>query len=100
MGKIVDITDKLTFDENPSICVKGENIEINADAPTILKIMGMMQEDDFTDKITEAYELLFSSNERKKIEKLKLSYIDFNKVIETAMMLASGTYEDEEEMGE
>lgn len=101
MGKTVDITDKLTFDENPSFKIKGQNIEVNSDAPTVLKIMGLMQEDDFENHIIEAYELLFAEKERKKIEKLKLSFNDFNVVIQTAMSLAAGTYDEEDtERGE
>lgn len=30
MAKVVDITDKLTFDGNPCLMVKGEKIEVNA----------------------------------------------------------------------
>lgn len=101
MGKTVDITDKLTFDENPSFKIKGQNIEVNSDAPTVLKIMRLMQEDDFENHIIEAYELLFTEKERKKLEKLKLSFNDFNVVIQTAMSLAAGTYDEEDtEQGE
>ena len=32
MSKIVDITDKLTFDENPKLVIKGKELEVNADA--------------------------------------------------------------------
>ena len=32
--KIVDITEKLNFDENPALVVKGEKLEINAALPT------------------------------------------------------------------
>ena len=34
MARVVDITDKLTFDENPSLKIKGKLLEVNADAPT------------------------------------------------------------------
>ena len=39
MGKVVDITDKLSFDGNPTLVVKGKKLEVNADAPTVLKVM-------------------------------------------------------------
>lgn len=33
MARKVDITDKLIFDGNPFIVIKGKELEINADAP-------------------------------------------------------------------
>ncbi len=33
MSKVVDITDKLEFEENPKLVVKGKELEVNADAP-------------------------------------------------------------------
>lgn len=42
MAKIIDITDKLTFDGNPSLKIRGKVLEVNADAPTMLKVMGLM----------------------------------------------------------
>lgn len=43
MAKVVDITDKLSFDENPKIKIKGVEYEVNADARTMLEIMGYFQ---------------------------------------------------------
>ena len=45
MARKVDITDKLCFEENPSLVIKGEVLEVNADAPTMLKVMGLMSAD-------------------------------------------------------
>ena len=42
MARKVDITDKLSFEENPSLVIKGEVLEVNADAPTMLKVMGCL----------------------------------------------------------
>ena len=42
MARVVDITDKVTFDENPSLKIKGKLLEVNADAPTMLKVMGVL----------------------------------------------------------
>ena len=46
MAKIVDITDKLSFDGNPKLVIKGKELEVNADAPTMLKVMGLLRNDD------------------------------------------------------
>ena len=42
MAKIVDITEKLSFEGNPRLKIKGRELEVNADAPTMLKVMGLM----------------------------------------------------------
>lgn len=42
MAKTIDITDKLAFDENPKLVIKGKELEVNADATTVLKIMGIL----------------------------------------------------------
>ena len=34
MAKKVDITEKLSFEGNPCLIVKGEELEVNSDAPT------------------------------------------------------------------
>lgn len=41
MAKVVDITDKLTFDGNPCLMINGEKLEVNADAPTMMKVINV-----------------------------------------------------------
>lgn len=91
MSKVIDITDRLTFEGNPKLKIRNEEIEVNADAPSVLKIMGVMNDDGDSMK---AYEILFSEKDRKKIEKMKLSFKDLTKVIEAAMQLATGEDDD------
>lgn len=45
MARKVDITDKLTFDGNPFLVIKGKELEVNADAPTVLRIMNLAADD-------------------------------------------------------
>ena len=40
MAKIIDITDKLKFEENPKLVIKGEEFEVNTDAATVIEIIG------------------------------------------------------------
>ena len=40
MSKIVNITEKLELDGNPFLLIKDEKLEVNADAATMLKLMG------------------------------------------------------------
>lgn len=92
MAKIVDITEKLNFNENPKLAIKGKEYEVNADAETVLKIMGLIGSgDDVMPKdVVNMYELIFSEKERCRIEKLKLQFDDFQKVVESAINLITG----------
>lgn len=92
MSKIIDITDKLDFDGNPKLKIKDEEVEINSDATTMLKLMGVLGENDNPGpkEILEMYNLMFASSERKKIEKLKLNFKDFTSVIFIAIGLIQG----------
>lgn len=90
MAKVIDITEKLSFDENPRIMIKDQEIEVNADAKTMLEIMGLFNNKSEVDATLAAYEKMVSENDRKKIEKLKLPFKDLMVVIEEAMSLVQG----------
>ena len=98
MAKKVDITEKLEFDSNPFLVIRGKEYEVNADAETVLKILGILgAEGTGPSAITKMYELIFPEKERKVIEKLKLQFKDFKKVVENAIDLIIG---EEENKGE
>lgn len=95
MAKKVDITEKLELDENPCLVIRKEEIEVNADAATVLKIMGLSTDEDhsaasLTKKTLEMYALIFPEKSQKQIEKMKMSAGDLNTVIEAAMELIRG----------
>ena len=46
MAKMMDITDKLTFGENPRLRIKDEELEVHADTATVLKIMELLGNGD------------------------------------------------------
>lgn len=98
MSKVVDITEKLNFDENPKIIIKEKELEVNADAATVLKIMGVLGDgaDPTPKTIVSMYELIFGEKVRKEIEKLNLSFADF----QTLVMEAINLVVDGEEQGE
>nr|DAP78022.1 MAG TPA: hypothetical protein [Caudoviricetes sp.]DAZ13291.1 MAG TPA: hypothetical protein [Caudoviricetes sp.] len=98
MSKIVDITDKLAFDENPKLVIKGKELEVNADAATVLKIMGILGDGDNVQPsdVVKMYELIFGDTDRKKIDKMKLQFSDFQTLVFSAISLITG----EEESGE
>ncbi len=99
MAKVVDITDRLDFDGNPYIRVKDVEVEVNADAATMLKVMGVLSRDDNmgTKEVLDLYGLMFSRGERKKIDAMGLSFKDFTKLVYTAIGLVNG---EEDSQGE
>lgn len=102
MAKSVNITDKLEMDGNPFLVIKNESLEVNADAATMLKLMGKygeMQADEATPKdILDLYDLMFPKESQEKIEKLKLSFKDLTVLVEEAQNLIVG--EEDESEGE
>ena len=102
MAKSVNITDKLEMDVNPFLVIKNESLEVNADAATMLKLMGKygeMQADEATPKdILDLYDLMFPKESQEKIEKLKLSFKDLTVLVEEAQNLIVG--EEDESEGE
>ncbi len=91
MARVVDITDKLSFDENPTLVVKGKKLEVNADAPTLLKVMSLLgNKEPGIDEILGAYNLIFSEKAKKGIEALKPSFGDMVIIIQEAVSLVTG----------
>lgn len=91
MAKIIDITDKLSFEENPQITIKDKTFTVNADAETMLKIMGVFGgKSNEIEATLEAYNLLFSEKDRKAIAKMKIPFKDLFTIISTAMELVQG----------
>lgn len=92
--KKVDITEKLSFEGNPALIIKGKMLEVNADAPTMLKVMGLMAGDDPGAKeILDAYDMMFPEKSKKELEKLKLGFKDLIIVVQEAIQLISGAEE-------
>ncbi len=95
MARIVDITDKLTFEGNPLLRIREVDIEVNSDAPTMLKLMSVMNKSESeNERILEAYNLIFPEESREKLIEMKLSFSDLVKVIESAVDLIQGGAQD------
>lgn len=92
MRKTIDITEKLSYEENPEIIIKGEKIKVNDSAETVLRIMGVLSEGENTGpkEIMEICNMFFSEEDRKKIGSLKLNFKDFQTIINTAIELITG----------
>lgn len=90
MARVVDITDKLTFEGNPTLVIKGKSIEVNSDAPTMLKVMGLMNGEPGIQEILDVFDLMFPEKSKKELTKLKLNFQDLVVVIQEAVSLISG----------
>lgn len=98
MSKVLDITDKLSFDTNPVIVVKGEELEVHSDAATVIKIIGLFNgEKSELEASTEAIDLLFSKKDKEKIKNLNLLMKDYKILIQEAVNLAVGDDDSEGE---
>ena len=93
MAKIIDITDKLNFEQKPQIKIKDTTVTVNNEAVALLKIMPKMNGNVTPEAINEICETLFEPSELKKIQNLKLNFSDFVKVIESATELVAGDIE-------
>lgn len=99
MSKLIDITDKLIFEEKPSVRVKNVDLAINNDAVSMLKVAALFEDGNGKSKdVIEMYHLLFDESEREKIEKLKLNMHDFNALISESAKIATGDLTDEGEV--
>ena len=91
MGKVVDITEKLSFDGNPYLMIKDKKLEVNADAPTMLKVMGVLSVGEPGPKeIMEMIDLMIPEESQKTLEELHLSFNDLVLVVQEAVSLITG----------
>lgn len=98
MAKIIDITEKLNFSENPKIRIADYELEVNGDAETMLRIMGAFSGGkNEMQAVAESINLLFSKKDRELLYSItdkqghKLSVSDLMTVIQTAMDAVMGT---------
>ena len=90
MARVVDITSKLEFDGNPKLKIKDKEIEVNADAPTMLKVMNLVGDDPTPKDIIELYKLIFPEESRKILDGMKLSFANLITVVEVAVSIILG----------
>lgn len=88
MARIVDITEKLSFDK-PQIRIGDTIITVNDEAMTMLEIMPLLEGDMKKDTIIRVCRTLFSEEDFEKIQALKLNIKAFETLFETAMRLVT-----------
>lgn len=97
MGRVVDITDKLNFEEKPAITIKGKRIEVNDDAANVIKLMALVDDGDPSPAVLgHMAEMLFTEEGYANLTSLGLNMTDFSTVIEAAMDLIIGDAEEGE----
>lgn len=98
MGKVLDITEKLKFEENPALIISGKKYEINADANTMIEVMSEIGPGDDTSpaSISKLCKMVFTNKAQRDLEKLHLKFEDYTMVVNEAINLILGSEEDEE----
>ena len=96
MSKIIDITDKLAFDEKPRMMVKGKELEINTEAENMIKIMAIASEDVSGTQVVQMCELILTNESKERLKELQLSFKDYMTVVNAAVQIASGSYGEDE----
>lgn len=101
---VIDITEKLNFEENPKLVICGEELEVNSDAETMLKLMGVFADGfDSLSSIKKALSLIFIDEDLEKLGTIekdgkKLSSKALMTIIQEAINLLTGG--DEEDKGD
>ena len=95
MARKIDISEKLSFEENPVIAIDGVELEVNSDAETMLRIMAAYEEQDGIRTAVNVLSLLFSEEDREKLYAIrrdgrKLSISDLATIAMEAASLAMG----------
>lgn len=96
MSKVIDITDKLNFEENPVLKVKDVELEIDASAENMLKVMGLVSDNPTAKDVEEMCQIIFTPNAQKKLSSLTLNFKDYQTVVMAAINVATGNDVDEE----
>ena len=102
MAKVVNITDKLEFENNPIIEIGTLEVEVHADAETMLKLMGTFAEKSELEAVGEAMDLIFDGEDVRAICNLKrngrkLSAKSLMVIVQEAMKLVMGEAEPGEQ---
>ena len=97
---LYSLTDKLELNENPVIEIMGKKLTVQADAETVLKLMDLYETKGESKASVKAVDLLFNEKDKKTLNSLKLSFVNYGKVMSTAIALALGDDPEANEQGE
>lgn len=91
MAKIIDITDKLNFEQKPQIKIKDTVLTVNDEAVALLEILPKLNGNVTPETINDMCQVLFDDSEMKKIKALKLNFEDFTSLVQSAVELVAGS---------
>ena len=94
MARVMDITEKLKFEEKPILRIGKVEIEVNNEAEVMLKVMAAMQTKGEMEAVLECSNLIFDEKNKKKLDKMHLSLNDYMVVIQEAMELIQSDEDD------
>lgn len=95
--KVIDITEKLNFEEKPKIKIRDVEVTVNNSAVVMLQIMPKLNKDKISpNDVVDVIEKLVSSEDMAKLEALELSFQDFTTFIESAIKLITGDNDEGE----
>lgn len=102
MSKVVNITDKLDFNENPVLQIGTLEVEVNSDAETMLRLMDVFSNKEELQAVGDALNLIFKPEDVEKICELKkggkkLSAKSLMTIVQAAMNLVMGENEEGEQ---
>lgn len=102
MARVINITDKLEFENNPIMEIGTLEVEVHADAETMLKLMGTFAEKSELEAVGEAMNLIFDEEDVRAICNLKrngrkLSAQSLMVIVQEAMKLVMGEAEPGEQ---
>lgn len=105
MSKVIDITNKLKFEEKPFVKVKDVEIEVNNDAVAMLEVTAVFEDTNEknalrSSDIIKLFNLLFDEESRRRVKSLKLTMEDFAEFIMSTAKIALNNFEEEETEGE
>lgn len=97
---VYSLTDKLKFEENPQIEIKGKKVTVKSEAETALMLFDLLETEGEMKATLKAADLLFSEKDKKYIDSLKLSMTDYAVLLRTAMDLCMGNDPDADQDSE
>lgn len=98
MAKIIDITDKLNFEQKPQLKIKDVMLTVNDEATAILELMPKFGGNITPETVSDMCNILFDKLEMKKIKELRLNFKDFTTLVQSAIELVAGGAEPGEEV--
>ena len=94
---VYNLTEKLKFDQDPVLQIRDVELTIRSDAEVVLQLLDVLQGRGELAGATEAFKLLLSPADQKKLAGLHLKTADYVTVMKTAVDLALGEDPDEDQ---